>query len=75
MLNDILNLEGLTALNKKEQSQINGGKKLQTFSCYCGFVGGDYEDHPFTVNAESLQDALWGSGLACQGLGATCSGV
>lgn len=71
MLQNILNLEGVTVLNKKQQSAINGGA---SFTCYCGFVGGGKEQHAFLVNADNINDALWGAGAVCNGQGATCSG-
>ncbi|MGJ8548995.1 hypothetical protein [Winogradskyella wichelsiae] len=71
MLNNILNLDGVTVLDKKQQSTINGG---DNFTCHCGFVGGPYEQLTFAVEAGSVNDALWGAGHACGGLGATCSG-
>lgn len=71
MLQNILNLEGVTVLNKKQQSTINGGA---SFTCYCGFVGGGNEQHAFPVTADTLSDALWGAGHFCDGQGATCSG-
>lgn len=71
MLQNILNLEGVTVLNKKQQSTINGGA---SFTCYCGFVGGEGEKDAFLVNADNIGDALWGVGDFCNGQGATCSG-
>lgn len=71
MLQNILNLEGVTVLNKKQQSTINGGA---SFTCYCGFVGGSGKQTPFPVTADTLSDALWAVGDFCDGQGATCSG-
>lgn len=71
MLKNILDMEGVTILNKKQKSTINGGA---SFSCYCGFTGGPFENFKFNVEADSINDALWGAGHACGGRGATCSG-
>ena len=49
MLKNILNLEGVTVLNKKQQSTINGGA---SFTCYCGFVGGGNEQHAQVINGQ-----------------------
>lgn len=81
MKKNLLNLNGVQLLNKTSQKDIVGGRKEasisdahDSFTCYCGFVGGEWESSTFTVNADSIQDALWAAGLVCNGRGATCSG-
>lgn len=69
MLQNILNLEGVTVLNKKQQSTINGGAN---FECYCGHVGGQYEHIKVYIEADNVIDAL--NSMNCGGLGATCNG-
>ena len=58
-------------LSNQEMLNTKGG---DSFTCYCGFVDGPYEDFTFAVEADSIGDALWGAGHACGGRGATCSG-
>ncbi|MBK5209915.1 MAG: hypothetical protein JJE44_10525 [Flavobacteriaceae bacterium] len=57
------------ALTKAEQKSINGGG---SYSCYCGFVGGPYEDFKVLVDADSVEDAL--NSMNCGGEGVTCNG-
>tara|TARA_R110000868_G_scaffold236513_1_gene490534 strand:+ start:98 stop:262 length:165 start_codon:yes stop_codon:yes gene_type:complete len=51
--------------------QIMGGA---SFTCYCGFAGGPYQNMTFSVNAGNINQALNIAGPLCGGLGATCSG-
>lgn len=61
------------ALNKAEQRSINGGKEaLASFACYCGFVGGPYQEMVVFVEADSVVDAL--NSMNCGGEGVTCNG-
>ncbi|HTO15351.1 MAG TPA: hypothetical protein VLZ83_06255 [Edaphocola sp.] len=69
MLQNILNLEGVTVLNKKQQGSISGGAN---FECYCGHVGGQFEHLKFYVEADNVTEAL--NSINCGGYGATCSG-
>ena len=57
------------ALNKAEQKSINGGG---SYSCYCGFVGGQYEEFKVSVEADSVEGAL--NSMNCGGEGVTCNG-
>ncbi len=70
MLKNILNLTGVVQLNREQQKSINGGG---TYSCFCGFVAGEWEDFKVLVEADSVGDAL--NSMNCGGLGATCEGV
>jgi len=58
-------------LNGEQMRKIIGGTP---YTCYCGFVGGEYENQTFTVQSSSLNGALNTAGSQCGGLGATCSG-
>lgn len=69
MFDKILNLDGIQILNKDQQATINGGG---SYTCYCGFAGGPYEDQTVQVEAGSVGDAL--NSMNCGGAGATCSG-
>ncbi|WP_157243498.1 hypothetical protein [Algoriphagus resistens] len=69
-----LKLHSNDVLENSQLATVYGGSGGCTYTCYCGFVGGCGENSPFTVTADSLSDALWGAGLACNGRGATCSG-
>jgi len=56
-------------LNNKQMKEITGGG---TWTCYCGFVGGAYEDMTVQITASSTTNAL--SQMNCGGAGATCNG-
>jgi len=64
-------LNGLNPLSNSELKTIMGG---QGFTCYCGYVSGDWEDSTFSVEANGIIGALNSAGSQCGGLGATCSG-
>ncbi len=64
-------IDGMIRLDASELKTITGG---DNFTCYCGFVGGEWEDHTFSVSANSINSALDTAGSWCGGLGATCSG-
>lgn len=57
-------------LGKEQQSTIKGGV---SFICYFGLVGGPWKQLTFKVEADNLNDALWGTAHVCNGRGATCS--
>lgn len=59
-------------LSNVEMLSVKGG---DSFTCYCGFVGGSGEGNTFTVGGDAtLIDALNVSGAVCNGQGATCNG-
>lgn len=68
-----LKLASEEVLQRNQMAGIYGGMGC-SFTCYCGFVGGCWEESTFTVNADNISEALWAAGMACQGQGATCSG-
>lgn len=74
MLQTFLKSGSVQELDRKQMKVVAGGKRLASFTCYCGFVGGPWEELTFSVEADNINDALNQAGPDCGGLGATCSG-
>ncbi|WP_223033649.1 hypothetical protein [Hanstruepera marina] len=73
MLQTFLKSGSVQELDRKQMKAVAGGKRMN-FTCFCGFVGGPWEELTFTVQANDINDALNQAGPDCGGLGATCSG-
>lgn len=60
-----------SSLSRDEMRSVFGGRRA-TFTCFCGFTGGPYEDLTVQVEASDVGAAL--NSMNCGGHGATCSG-
>ena len=76
MLENILKIEGLSVLNKKEQESVNGGKSLNGGTCSYIMrkyeVDGSYYEHVQTgvsqeaaINAATYAEEKWVGGNWC----------
>lgn len=70
-LESMLSSQGVVLLNHKELSTLKGGG---TYTCYCGHVGGEYEEIKHQIEADSLEEALTKENFDCGMTGSTCTG-